>query len=194
MRICVVGAPSTGKSSFVRALTAELCAQGNTCQHVAEYAHRYIQEAGSPQEPWEQLIIATGQHLEEQKATTGCLLTDTPAFATYVYALRHHSPSGESLTAPKHHQALEVLRLLAHRSVASYDLIFLLTHVFPPANGTTSLSRPECQAINREFELYLQEEHVEYHRLKANDSAALPRALQLIGQRSLIRVALPTPA
>lgn len=190
MKICVIGAPSTGKSVFAKSLSAEMSKRSLNCELVQEYASEYIQLVGAPVHAWEQLVITIGQYLSEQKTTRDHFVTDAAAFATYVYALRSLPKKIDSPEWPKYRHLLDLLRTLARTSAESYDLIFLLTHVFPPRADTvrldSHLSREECREINRQIEEYLESERIEFHKLKANTAGSLPKALHIIEQRLVI--------
>ncbi|MEX1997614.1 MAG: AAA family ATPase [Candidatus Andersenbacteria bacterium] len=195
MKICVIGSPSTGKSVFARTLSAEMGKRGINCELVQEYASAYIQQVGAPEQAWEQLVISIGQYLSEQKTTRDHMVTDAAAFATYVYAQRALPKMINSRVWPKYRHLLDMLRTLARISAESYDLIFLLTHVFLPRQDgvrlETHLSYDECKEINRDMEVYLESERVAYHRLKANSAKALGTAIQIIEQRLLIQSPQP---
>ena len=190
MKICVIGAPSTGKSVFARSLSAEMSKKGMSCELVQEYASLYIQQAGAPEEAWEQLIISIGQYLAEQRTTRDHMVTDAAAFVTYTYAQRLVPKMVDNVLWPKYRTLLDTLRTLARMSATSYDLIFLLTYVFPPRSDgvrlATHLSREVCQDINKDIEEFLESERVEFFRLKANDPKAIDKALAMIDQRALI--------
>jgi nicotinamide riboside kinase len=191
MKICIIGAPSTGKSIFARTLSAEMSKRGMSCELIQEYASFYIQHVGAPDHAWEQLVISIGQYLAEQKTSRDHIVTDAAAFATYIYAQRLLPQLSQTQDWPKYRHLLDLLRTLARSSALSYDLIFLMTHVFPPQKDgvrlAAHLSHAQCKDINRDLEQYLQSERVEYHRLKANTIKALPTALQLVEQRLLIQ-------
>ena len=190
MKICVIGAPSTGKSVFARSLSAEMSKRGLSCELVQEYASSYIQLVGAPVHAWEQLVISMGQYLLEQKTTRDHIVTDASSFVTYVYAQRALPQMIEAPEWPKYRHLLDLLRTLARVSAGSYDLIFLLTHVFVPRRDgvrlDAHLSPDTCREINHDIEQYLQSERVEYHRLKANATKSLDTALKIIEQRMMI--------
>lgn len=190
MKICVIGAPSTGKSVFARSLSAELSKQGRSCELVQEYATQYIQAVGTPVHAWEQLVISIGQYLSEEKTTRDHTVTDAAAFATFIYAQRVLPATAPKQEWPKYRHLLDMLRTLARKSAESYDLIFLLTHVFPPRRNGVRLAEhlaPEiCREINRDIENYLNSERIPYHRLKANSGKAIESALTIFEQRLLI--------
>lgn len=188
MKIGVIGAPSTGKSVFAKNLAAALTRDDLSCELVQEYASTYIQQVGAPREAWEQLVISIGQYLAEQHISRDHLVTDATAFATYVYAQRVLTKTTSKQDWPKYRHLLDMLRVLARQSAQSYNLIFLLTHIFPPrADGIRfHLSTTDCTQIGQAIEDYLQSERIAYHRLKANDSQALDKALKIIHQRLIV--------
>jgi len=179
---------------FAREIAAELTKTGKSCELVPEYASHYIQQAGDPASPWEQLVIGMGQFQAEQHTERDYVVTDAAAFATYVYAERAIPHQSEDDSWPKHRQLLDVLRIMARDSVNSYDLIFLLTHVYPPRKDGVKredhLSLDECQTIGRNMATYLDSERVDYHRVQTNNAKAVPAALHLIEQRSVIEVGI----
>lgn len=188
MKIGVIGAPSTGKSVFAKNLAAAMTRDNLSTELVQEYASTYIQQVGAPLEAWEQLVISIGQYLAEQNITRDYVVTDATAFATYVYAQRILTKTTSKQDWPKYRNLLDMLRILARASAQSYDLIFFLTHVFPPRQDGVRihLSADQCTEIGQAIEDYLQAERIEYHRLKANDSLVLEKALKIIQQRSIV--------
>ncbi len=195
MKICVIGAPSTGKSVFARELSAEMSKRGMSCELVQEHASKYIELVGAPIHAWEQLVISIGQYLAEQKTTREHMVTDAAAFATFLYAQRLLPEQITNEEWPKYRYLLDILRIVARQSIESYDLIFLLTHVFPPrpdgVRVKDHLSRKTCQDINRDLDSYLKAERVEYHRLKANATISIPKAISIIEQRLTVQARLP---
>jgi len=176
---------------FARTLAAQLTKHGSSYELIPEFASRYIQQAGAPAAAWEQLVISMGQYQAELDAAQSFVVTDAAAFASYVYAQRTVPKMVGSDDWPKYRQLLDVLRQLARMSITSYDVIFLLTHVFPPRKENPRqdehLSRTQCQDIGRDLESFLDSERAEFHRLKANDPGAIETALGIIQQRALIQ-------
>lgn len=191
----MIGAPSTGKSVFAKQLAAEITRQGKSCDLVQEYASSYIQQVAAPRYPWEQLIISMGQHMAENVSNRDHVVTDAAAFATFVYAERLIPEVADDTDWPRYRNLIDMLRMLARQSVLSYDLIFLLTHVFNPRNDKVRLdahlNKNACEEIGRSLEAYLKSERVEYHRLQANDTKALPKALRIVEQRIMIASGQP---
>lgn len=190
MKICVIGAPSTGKSVFARQLAAEITRQGRSCDLVQEYATSYIQQVSAPRYPWEQLIISMGQHMSENVSKRDHVVTDAAAFATFIYAERLIPEVVDDTDWPRYRNLIDMLRILARQSVLSYDLIFFMTHIFNPRSDNVRLdahlNKDACEDIGQSLELYLKSERVEYHRLQANDTKALDKAMQIIEQRIMI--------
>ena len=191
MKICIIGAPSSGKSVFARSLSAEMTKRGYSCDLVQEYASNYIEIVGAPLYAWEQLMISLGQYLAEQKTTRDFMVTDAAAFATYVYAQRMLPQKTHSFDWPRYRHLLDMLRQMARISLDSYDMIFLMTHIFPPRSDGVRLkdhlSRKACQEISRDLEAYLNSERMEYHRLKANATDSITKAMRIIEARMKVR-------
>lgn len=187
MKICIIGAPSSGKSMFARSLSGEMVKRGFSCELVQEYASNYIETVGAPLYAWEQLVISLGQYLAEQKTNRDYMVTDAAAFATYIYAQRVLPQKIHKFDWPRYRHLLDMLRTMARVSLESYDLIFLMTHIFPPRTDGVRLkdrlSRKVCQEISRDLEAYLKFERMEYHRLKANATDSIPKAMRIVEQR-----------
>ena len=192
MKIAILGAPSTGKSALARALSAELIREGSSCDLIPDYASQYIQQAGLPASPADQLVIGIGQYFAEQRDAADYVVTDAAAFATYIYAQRSIPKETDGDSWPKDRALLDVLQTIARLSVSSYDLILLLTHVFPPRDDGTKapqhLSVEECQEISRDIEQYLTSERAPFHKLRGNDPEVVAKARRVIGQHSLIQI------
>lgn len=190
MKICVIGAPSTGKSAFARGLSAEMTKQGMSVELVQEYASAYIQEAGAPLQAWEQLVISIGQYLSEQQTTRDHMVTDAAAFATYIYAQKLIPQMSNDKDWPKYRALLDVIRSMARVSLDSYDTIFLMNHVFTPRSDgvriEAHISSKVCQEINRDIENFLVSERVNFHKIRGNDSKATDKAISIIKQQELI--------
>lgn len=189
MKICVIGAPSSGKSVFAKGLAAELGRRGVSCELVQEYASTYVQQLGKPKFAWEQLVICMGQWLIEEQTNRDWLVTDAAGFATFVYAQKLLPKKVSSDDWPRYRHLLDMLQTLARKSLDSYDLIFLMTHVFEPRKDgvRVHLSHEECKSIGKQLESYLLSERVEFHRTKANGTQSLENALAIIEQRSVIQ-------
>jgi len=189
MKICIIGAPSTGKSVFAKGLAAELGRRGTSCELVQEYASSYVQQVGKPEHAWEQLVICMGQWLIEEQTNRDWLVTDAAGYATFVYAQNLLPKQIPAKELSRYRHLLDMLRIMARKSLDSYDLIFLMTHVFEPRKDGVRfhLSHAECKNIGEQLENYLKSERVEYHRTKANGAESLEKALALIEQRSVIQ-------
>ena len=191
MKLAIIGAPSTGKSALARALSAELIREGSSCDLIPDYASQYIAQAGVPEAASEQLVIATGQYLAEQRDAADYVVTDAAAFATYIYAQRSIPKETDGDSWPKDRALLDVLQTIARLSVGSFDLILLLTHVFPPRDDGTKapqhLSVEECQEISRDIEHYLTSERAPFHKLRGNDPEVVTKARKVIEQHVMIR-------
>jgi len=188
MKICVIGAPSTGKSVFSRKLASQMGESGQSCELVQEYASSYIQQVGAPVYAWEQLIISIGQYLAEQKTTRHHMVTDAAAFVTYVYAQRLLPSKVDGENWPRYRHLLDVLRQTARISVQSYDVIFFLTHIFPPTNDGVRLqehlSLEECQGLSADIEAYLRAERAVYYPIDVTKADVMSNALHIIEKQN----------
>ena len=184
MKICVIGAPSTGKSVFAKNLAAHMSKEGLSCELVQEYASEYIQAVGAPNDAWEQLVISIGQYLAEQEAKRDHMVTDAAMFVTYLYAQRLLPDQVDEKQWPKYRNLIDMLRVLARNSVSSYDIIFVMGHVFPPKDDGVRLSYhltlEQCEAVQRDIQDYLRSERAKFHEVDGRDASAVKSAFAVI--------------
>jgi nicotinamide riboside kinase len=89
LRIAIVGAESTGKSTLARALADALAeATGLPCTAVPEWLRAWCEREGRTPRPDEQAAIAAEQHarIEAAAATHAIVVADTTALMTAVYS------------------------------------------------------------------------------------------------------------
>ena len=89
IRIAIVGAESTGKSTLAAALAAELQRlTGLRCTVVDEWLRTWCDQAGRTPRPDEQRAIATHQHqlIDQAAASHDVVVCDTTALMTAVYS------------------------------------------------------------------------------------------------------------
>ena len=92
LRVGFSGVPGSGKTSTAR-LVAAICRRCPGLQRVElldEYARWSINTYGPTETVWEQVRILNKQLFREDKvpaATTDILLTDSPVFMSFAYAL-----------------------------------------------------------------------------------------------------------
>ncbi len=187
MKICVIGAPSTGKSVFAKNLAAYMSKEGLSCELVQEYASEYIQAVGAPEDAWEQLVISIGQYLAEREAKRDHMVTDAAMFVTYLYAQRLLPEQVGENEWPKYRNLIDMLRVLARQSVESYDAIFVMSHIFEPrADGVRlsyHLTRAQCEAVQKDIVGYLKSERAKFTEVDGRDPLAVQNAFLLLQER-----------
>jgi nicotinamide riboside kinase len=108
LRVAIVGAESTGKSSLMQALAAVLRARGHTVDTVDEVLRSWCAREGRTPQPHEQLGIALAQAQAALQAASGWVISDTTPLMTAVYS---HMLFGDESLYPM---------ALAHQS--TYDI------------------------------------------------------------------------
>ena len=108
LRVAIVGAESTGKSSLMQALAAVLRARGHTVHTVDEFLRSWCEREGRTPQPHEQLGIAQAQAQAALQAASGWVISDTTPLMTAVYS---HMLFGDERLYPM---------ALAHQS--TYDI------------------------------------------------------------------------
>ena len=86
MRVAIVGAESTGKSSLMHALAAVIRLRGHTVQTVDEVLRNWCEREGRTPQPHEQLGIAQAQALGVEQIASGWVISDTTPLMTAVYS------------------------------------------------------------------------------------------------------------
>lgn len=194
MKVCIVGGPSTGKSFFARAIADSLNTGSQPFPLLQEYPTAYLRQVGQPKYLWEQLVLTCGQAVAEERLAAPHFITEGAAFVSYLYARRLLALQTPDADLPRYQHLLEVLRAVALDSAQRYDLIFLLTHCFPRAATAHDDSYPvlaqRCEEIGGDIAEYLTEYRIPFHRLRANDTRAVAKAVQLIQQRLVISSAV----
>lgn len=94
MRIGIIGAPSTGKTTLARDLVTNINMNGRNAEYVAEYASRYIKKMGAPIEIWENIRIFNKQLEWENAVSDKCdfVVTDSPILLPFVYSMYGINP------------------------------------------------------------------------------------------------------
>lgn len=87
MRICLLGAESTGKTALAQALAAHFHAEGKTAAVVPEVLRAWCQRTGRMPRPEEQLPIAREQEalVDEAARSAGIVVADTSALMIAVW-------------------------------------------------------------------------------------------------------------
>lgn len=89
IKIGIIGAPSSGKTTLARRLSSSFVGEVDNVELVAEYARRYILKYGRIESYWEQLKILNKQLNWENtySSKTNILVTDCPIQLIWAYCL-----------------------------------------------------------------------------------------------------------
>jgi nicotinamide riboside kinase len=116
LRIAIVGAESTGKSTLAQALTQALAeATGLRCALVPEWLRQWCDREGRTPRADEQAGIAAGQHarIEAAAATHDIVVCDTTALMTAVYSRLIFGDRSLEPVAAMHHLRIPLTLLTA---------------------------------------------------------------------------------
>jgi nicotinamide riboside kinase len=88
MKICLLGAESTGKSTLVHELAAHFASQGRSARVVEEYLREWCEREGRTPRPEEQLGIAEEQEarVDAAAAEAEIVIADTSALMVAIYS------------------------------------------------------------------------------------------------------------
>ncbi len=116
LRIAIVGAESTGKSTLARALADALAeATGLACTAVPEWLREWCEFEGRTPRPDEQAAIAAEQHARIEAAVAGhaIVVADTTALMTAVYSRLLFDDRSLETMAMAHHRTMDLSLLTA---------------------------------------------------------------------------------
>lgn len=135
LRIGFSGVPSSGKTTMARALAAELKTKYRVIELVSEYARMYKIKYGPIATVQDQFRILDKQveWEEEIPITTDVLITDSPVFLGFLYALDLRDPHDKKDTM----WVNDLFRKMSNlNSPARYDFIFNLKPVLVPVDDS----------------------------------------------------------
>lgn len=132
IRIGFIGVPGAGKTTTSRALAGNLRAHTEikTVELVSEYARTYIHKYGIDS-IYDQVRIFNKQYTEEEKFpdTTDVLITDSPVFLGFGYALEMRAEGNTKHTMLLNDLFKELNKL---NEIPRYDIIYHLPPTLKP--------------------------------------------------------------
>jgi nicotinamide riboside kinase len=167
MRIAILGAESTGKSTLVHALEASLRNAGMTVRAVPEYLREWCALHQRTPRPEEQAHIAREQMQRARIPEGTTLLSDTTALMTAVYS---DVLFGD---ASLYEQGLWDLRTYTHVLVTGLDLPWV-------ADGLQRDGPEGQQKIHQRLQTILQEAGIPFSMVWGTGDARLGAALKII--------------
>ncbi len=186
-KICVVGGPSSGKTTSALLLNVKLRMMGYEVYMVTEYATHYIIRNGAPKSVFEQIPIYIGQVDEEgyiEKMGGDFLICDSASFLTCIYA--RHYPQGPDTIKEDIQKYDYVLKTLdkwsRERTLFTYDFVFFLPLEieFKKDNVRWQNSREEAQKISDEIESYLKIEQCKYYTITGSLENRVKKMLKIL--------------
>ncbi len=187
-KICVIGGPSSGKTTVALELGVRLKMMGYEVHFVLEYATHYINRNGRPTSIFEQGFIFQGQKDEEgyieQNSKCDFLVCGSASFLTCVYT-RHFrpGPNAKKDELQKYNYVLKTLDKWAReRTLASYDFIFFLPSEIPFQKNSVRWQDniEEAKKIADQIEGYLKMEGRQYHRISGSFKTRINKMLKIL--------------
>lgn len=187
-KICVIGAPSVGKTTVALLLGVRLKMLGYEVHFVLEYATNYIIRNGTPKAIFEQLAIFHGQKDEEgyiEKNSDGdFLVCDSASFLPCIYA-RHYHPGRYAAEneIKKYNYALKTLDKWAReQTLASYAHVFFLPPEIPFKKNSIrwQADKAEAEKISDEIEAYLKIEGRQYYRISGSLNTRVKKIMKIL--------------
>ncbi len=167
MKIAVLGAESTGKSTLVQSLTQALQAAGTPCIAISEFLREWCDLHQRTPRPDEQARIAHEQTRRIGAASGPVVVTDTTALITAIYSdLLFQDTS-------LYPDALDDLRTFTHVLVTGLDLPWV-------ADGHQRDSPEGQQAFHQRLQSVLQEHNIRYSMVWGTGPLRLEAALRIV--------------
>lgn len=187
-KICVIGGPSSGKTTCALELGVRLKMLGYEVHFVLEYATHYINRNGRPINIFEQGFIFQGQKDEEryieQSSKCDFLICDAASFMACVYT-RHFRPNSGATKdeLQKYNYVLKTLDKWAReQTLSTYDFIFFLPSEIPFQKNTVRWQNDiqEAKKIADQIEGYLRVEGRNYYRVSGSLNTRVKKILKIL--------------
>lgn len=167
MRVCVVGAHGTGKTTICRAISEQL--KFNIIPDVVAKAFRLHFTINENTPPESQFWILSKQ-LELERNTPTPWIMEKSLWDNIIYGS----------FSIKDKQVLSVIENIVDAN-ANYDLVFYLPIEFPiPDDGLRSLDVNFQRFVDQELTKYLHTRKIKYHTLSGSGEQRVSKALQII--------------
>lgn len=188
-KICLIGGPSSGKTTAAFLLSVRLKMMGYEVQFIPECATTYINEVGAPANVFEQIAIfyecIEKEALIEKKGSfIDFLVCETASFITCVYA-RQYPPRRDASEDEirKYNYVLTTLERRARGQIlSSYDFVFFLPLEIPFKKGSVRWQNDEAEArkISDEIESYLRLEGKKYYRISGSPEERVSQIMAVL--------------
>jgi len=168
IKIALMGAPSTGKSTLAAGIYTALKNIGENGELVQEYIREHIYKHGVPNSVLFQAIIFDKQFRREARIPEGLdfLVTDSPITLCYLYALHYANPKDVDQREMVRHLYSNTLEDLYR-----YDMVYVLEHNFDPVDdGVRYQKRDEIDTIQNMIIHFLKTHKVPFKLLSKNTS------------------------
>jgi hypothetical protein len=164
-RICLIGAPGTGKSTLAQALVAKMKLQGLDVEFCPEYARTYFRQTGAPKNVFEQFVIFAGQcEREDELDVHDYVVADSASFMSDTFYSYMRFKQGKMGPDPKLDRAYAELQRLCVPRLKSFDHIFFIPcgH-FDAGKDPTREYVSDQRILDRMMRGYLDYNLADYH-------------------------------
>jgi len=170
IKIGLMGAPGTGKSTLAAGVFAALKDEGLNGELIQEYIREHIYTQGVPNSILFQAITYERQ-LEKENIiprNMDFLVTDSPTTLSYIYSLMY-----ADLKDKDHKEMVSYLYSKTIKDIYRYDLVFLLEHSHEPINdGVRYQSKDEVAVVQHAIINFLENHNIKFIILKAEHSTS----------------------
>ncbi len=182
-KICVVGAPSTGKTTLASAITEELKRRGHKVEWAKEYARDFIAEHGPDMGAADQLFIVRGQKEREKEAerkNPEFVVCDCSSFSSYIYAFLYETISFDKKEKEEYKMILGEIWDEIKDELYSYDHVFFLPIEFSSEEDGVRLYTNKVEVISNEIKNFLISKKIEHFEIRGNIQERINQAFKII--------------
>ncbi len=182
-KICIVGSPSTGKTTLAKSLVKKLNQKNYQTRLVSEYARSFIIQYGPPKDIKDQLNIVIGQiEIEKrvERKNPDFIICDSASYLTYVYSKLYKPKSTDYLANKRYFLIQKRITEIVEPEISSYNLHFFLPIEFDFKDDGVRIFKQLTYKISKEVKQLLEQKKINYYLITGTVEERTQKALDII--------------